>query len=273
MLATAAVALFLHAGQSVDRLPNAPWVTVQAWTFHRNTAVEAIAKVAACGARHIELYPGQRVSPEWGAGVGPDMPPEAEKRLIEALAQNQVRPVAFGVTDIPNDESRARKLFAWAVKMGIRVINTESTGSVELAERMAKEFDVNVGYHNHPKSSDPNYKVWDPQYIYDLVKNRDRRLGACADTGHWVRSGIKPVDALKTLKGRVVSSHLKDLSAFSREGFDVPYGFGVSDVNGILAQYARIKLVGPVSVEYERFEEGRIVEVAQCVGYLRGKGL
>ncbi|MDX2065263.1 MAG: sugar phosphate isomerase/epimerase [Fimbriimonadaceae bacterium] len=273
MLATVAVVLSLVPGQSSDRMPQAPWVTVQAWTFNRTNAVEAIGRVAACGAKYIELYPGQRVAPEWAVGVGPDMPAEAEKRLVDALVQAGVRPVAFGVTGIPNDEARARNLFEWAKRLGIRVINTESTDSIDVAERLAKELDISVGYHNHPKSSDPNYKVWNPQYIYDLVKQRDRRLGACADTGHWVRSGIKPVDALKTLRGRVVSSHLKDLHEFSAKGYDVPYGFGVSDVNGILAAFSRGKWAGPISVEYERFENERIIDVAQCVGYLRGKGL
>ena len=32
--------------------------------------------------------------------------------------------------------------------------------------------------------------MWDPNYILSLVKDRDWRLGACADTGHWVRSDL-----------------------------------------------------------------------------------
>ena len=53
-----------------------------------------------------------------------------------------------------------------------------------------------------------------PNYVLSLVKNRDKRMGSCADTGHWVRSGIKPVDAMKILEGRIISSHLKDLNQF-----------------------------------------------------------
>ncbi len=34
---------------------------------------------------------------------------------------------------------------------------------------------------------------------FELVKDRDMRIGACADTGHWVRSGLNPVDCLKIL--------------------------------------------------------------------------
>jgi sugar phosphate isomerase/epimerase len=85
-----------------------------------------------------------------------------------------------------------------------------------------------------------------------------------------VRSGIKPVDALKVLKGRVVSSHLKDLDVFKPEGHDMPYGQGVSDISGILKMYDRMKLEGSVSVEYEFNWDNNLSEVAQCIGFVRG---
>ena len=38
-------------------------------------------------------------------------------------------------------------------------------------------------------------------------------MGSCADIGHWVRSGLQPVECVKILKGRIMSSHMKDLHA------------------------------------------------------------
>jgi sugar phosphate isomerase/epimerase len=136
---------------------------------------------------------------------------------------------------------------------------------------MVKEFDMRVGFHNHPKRNDnPNYKMWDPVYVYNLVKNYDKRIGSCADTGHWVRSGIKPVDAIKALKGRIVSSHLKDLNVFAPQGHDMPYGNGVSDIMGILREYRKIGLKGTVSIEYEHNWGANVPDVAHCIGFLRG---
>jgi sugar phosphate isomerase/epimerase len=195
------------------------------------------------------------------------------QRLKDHLAKFNVKAVAFGVTGISRDESSARSLFNWANQMDIGVINTESTEAIDTIEKMVKEFDIMVGFHNHPRrNDDPNYKVWDPNYILSLVKDRDLRIGACADTGHWVRSGIKPVDALRILRGRVVSSHLKDLHVFTPGGHDMPYGQGVSDIRGILNELRSQNFDGPLSVEYEYNWDNNVADIAQCIGFVRGYG-
>lgn len=246
-------------------------MSVQAWTFNRFSTFEAIEKAAQAGSKYIEMFPGQTLKPGSTEKVGPDMSEAARQELAGHLSKTGVKAVAFGVTDIPKDENGARKLFRWAKSLGIGIINTESTGSIDTIETMVKEFDMKVGFHNHPRrADDPNYKVWDPNYIYNLVKDHDTRIGACADTGHWVRSNIKPIDALKILKGRVVSSHLKDLHEVGPGGHDMPYGQGVSDVAAILGHYDKIKMTGSVSVEYEYNWDTNLPEVAQCIGFVNG---
>ena len=55
-------------------------------------------------------------------------------------------------------------------------------GKLLATEKLVKEYDIRVGIHNHPRQpNNPNYKVWDPNYILSLVKDRDARLGAAAD--------------------------------------------------------------------------------------------
>jgi len=246
-------------------------LSVQAWTFNRFTAFEAIEKTLLAGSRYIELFPGQTMQKGSDVKVGPEMGEEATKALQAHLEKTGVKAVAFGVTDIPADPEKARVLFRWAKSMGIGVINTESDKAIDTIEMMVKEFDIKVGFHDHPKRpNDPGYQMWDPNYILSLVKNRDKRIGACADTGHWVRSGLKPVDALKILKGRVVSSHLKDLHEFAMSGHDVHWGLGVSNMAGIFDEFKRQRFVGPASVEYEHNWDANLTDVASCIGYARG---
>jgi sugar phosphate isomerase/epimerase len=247
----------------------------QAWSFNKFTAFEAVAKTAQSGGRVIEFFPGQRLSNELGdAKMGPGMSDEAVQKLKDQLNKHKVKAIAFGVTGIARDEKGARGLFEWAKKMDIGIINTESTDAIDTIEKMVKEYDIKVGFHNHPKrANDANYKVWDPNYVLSLVKNRDARIGACADTGHWVRSGIKPVDALRILNGRIVSSHLKDLHEFSREGHDTPYGTGVSDIPAILDELKRQNFNGSLSVEYEHNWENNVPEIARCIGFVRAYGM
>ncbi len=246
-------------------------LSVQAWTFNQYSAMDAVEKAAAAGSKNIELFPGQDLGAAFpGVKIGPDMGQMATDAFKAHLAKFAVHVVAYGVTGIDKNEAGARKLFAWAKSLGIGILNTESVDAIDTMDKMVKEFDMKVGFHDHPKTNNPNYKMWDPSYIYQLVKNHDKRIGSCADTGHWVRSGIKPVDALKMLHGRVVSSHLKDLNEFTPGGHDVPYGTGVSDVKAILDELHRESFSGSISVEYEYNWTTSLPEVAQCIAYVRG---
>jgi sugar phosphate isomerase/epimerase len=246
----------------------------QAYSFNRYSLFEAIEKNAEAGGKVIELYPGQKLSKEQSdVKFDHNSPADAVDKVKAKLKEHNMLAVAYGVVDVPKEEERARKVFEFAKTMGIRVINTETTGSIDTIEKLVKEYDIKVGYHNHPsRPNDASYKVWDPNYIAELVKGRDERIGACADTGHWVRSGLKPVECLAILKGRVVSSHLKDLHEFSREGHDVPYGQGKSDIKGILDAYKAMNFDGPISVEYEYNWETSVPEIKECISFVRAYG-
>jgi sugar phosphate isomerase/epimerase len=265
----------LHAAGLPDDLKTGGFaIGCQAWTFNHFTVTEAIDKTAASGAKVIEFFPGQKLSPEQpGIAFSHDAPKEAWDVVKKRLAEKKITPVAYGVVGLSKDEAASRKVFEFAKYFGIRVINTESVDAIDTFEKLVKEYDIKVGFHDHPKhDDDPNYKMWDPTYILSIVKDRDPRIGSCADTGHWVRSGIKPVDAIRILKGRIMSSHLKDLNEFSRDGHDVPFGEGKSDVVGILNEYKAQGFDGPISVEYEYKMEDNLAEVTKCIAFVRDFG-
>jgi sugar phosphate isomerase/epimerase len=246
----------------------------QAYTWNRFTVLEAIDKTAACGGKVIEFYPGQKLSAEGPMKLDHDAPEEVVARMQAHLEQSGVRAVNYGVVGIPKDEAGARKVFDFARKLGLRAITTESTESIDTIEKLAKEYDISVGFHNHPRRpNDAGYKVWDPTYILTLVQGRDTRLGAAADTGHWARSGLKPIECLRILKGRVVSVHLKDLNEFGKSNaHDVPYGTGINDIKGVLDELKAQGFAGNISIEYEYHWESSMPEVAQCIGFVRGYG-
>ena len=260
----------------------------QAWTFNRFSVFEAIEKTAATGAKTIEFFPGQKLSQQepdiqfsHSPAKGTDRKKPAEKldaaaskavweKVKAKLKEHGITPVAYGVVGIPKDAAGAKEVFEFAKYFGIRVINTESVDAIDTFEPLVKEYDIKVGFHDHPKKADkPDYRMWDPNYILEVCKGRDARIGSCADTGHWVRSGLKVVDCLQILKGRIVSSHLKDLDV-APNGHDVPYGTGVSDVPAILNEYAAQGFVGPISVEYEYKQEDNLAEAKQCIEFVRG---
>ncbi len=278
-----------QAGAFPDELKTGGFVVgCQAWTFKRFSVFEAIDKTAETGGKVIEFFPGQKLSPDeadiqfgHAPARGADRKKPSEKLDVAAskavwdkvkakLKEKGITPVAYGVVGISKNPAEARQVFEFAKYFGIRVINTESVDAIDTIEPLVKEYDIKVGFHDHPKRPDkPDYLLWDPNYILSLVKDRDPRIGACADTGHWVRSGLKPVDCLRILKGRVFSSHLKDLHAPLPSGHDVVWGAGVSDVPGILAEYKAQGFEGPISIEYEYNWDANVVDAKACIDFIR----
>jgi len=250
-------------------------IGLQAYTFNRFSAFEAIEKTAAAGGKVIEFYPGQKLSKESpNAKLDHNAPDAVIEQVKAKLAQHGVKAVNYGVVGIPNNEAEARKVFAFAKRMGMRAVTTESAESINLIETLAKEYDIAVAFHNHPGSySDPNYKVWNPYYIAGLVAGRDPRIGACADSGHWTRSGVKPIEALRILKGRIISAHLKDLNEFGkRDAHDLPYGTGVSGIKECLDELRAQKFAGNIAIEYEYNWDNSLPEVTQCIEFVKNYG-
>ena len=276
LLTLAALALPVFAAEPIpENLKQGGFaIGCQAWTFNRFTVFEAIEKTEQAGGKVIEFFPGQRLSKEEpNVKFDHNAPKEVWEKVQAKLKQHNITPMAYGVVQLSKNEESCRKDFVFAKALGIRVINTESVDAIDTFEKLVKEFDIMVGFHDHPKQpNNPNYKMWDPEYILSVVKDRDVRIGSCADTGHWVRSGLKPAECIKTLKGRIVSSHLKDLHAPLPSGHDVPYGTGVSDVKAILDEFKAQGFVGPISVEYEHKQDNNLDDVKLCIDYVRDYG-
>src|SRR5439155_6949071 len=104
------------------------------------------------------------------------------------------------------------------------------------------------------------------------VKHRDPRIGACADTGHWVTSGLQPLDAIRLLKGRIISCHLKDRPVMGEQRPDTILGTGISNIKGILDELKHQGFQGNISLEYENNWDDSVPDVAQCIGFIRGWG-
>jgi sugar phosphate isomerase/epimerase len=243
----------------------------QAYTFNRFSVFEAIEKTAEAGGKTIEFFPGQKLTADepnlkWDHHASD----EVMQKVKAKLAQHKIVPVNYGVVG-GKDEAEWRQIFEFAQKLGLYGITTESVDQLDMIERLVKEFDIRVGIHEHGRRpNDATYKVWDPNYVLSVVKDRDQRIGACADTGHWCTSGIKPLDGIKILKGRIISLHLKERPEIGRQLPDTIYGTGVSDIKGILDELKRQRFEGHISIEYENNWDHSVPDVAQCIGFVRG---
>ncbi len=236
---------------------------LQAWTFNNLTAFEAIDQVQALGLKVIEFFPGQRLSPERDVPVGEGMSKEDRDLLKAKLRQAGVAAVNFGVTGLSKDEAASRRVFEFAKDLGIETICSEpAPDAFDVIDKLCGEYGINVAIHNHPKPS----HYWNPDTVLEACRGRSRRIGACADTGHWMRSGVNPLEALRKLEGRIITLHFKDLTEFGKnEAHDVPWGTGAGDTRALLAEVRRQGFTGTFSIEYEHHSPQLVQEVGQCV--------
>ncbi len=244
-------------------------IGAQAYSFNRYSVFEAIEKTAQCGGKVIEFYPGQKLSKEeptvsWNHNSSDEVIAKVQAKLKE----HGVKAVNYGVVG-GKDATEWRKIFEFGKKIGLYGITTEDATKLDIIEPLVKEFDIRVGIHDHPRQpNNPNYKVWDPYYILEVTKGRDARIGACADTGHWQTSGLNPVWCLRVLKGRIISSHMKDKVDFG-QSHDVPYGTGVGEIGRCLDELKKQGFEGNISVEYEYNWTTSVPEITQCVDFVK----
>ncbi len=240
-------------------------LAVQAYSFNRYTFYEAVEKTASLGLRHIEAYPGQRLSKEKpDASFDHDMSEELQREVKEKLAAAGVTLVNYGVVGLGNNEAECRKVFEFAKAMGIETIVSEPPpDAFPLLDKLCNEYGINVAIHNHPKPS----PYWNPDTVLEACEGCGPRVGACADTGHWMRSGIDPVEALKKLEGRIVSLHFKDLNEHGQGAHDVPWGTGQGKARQMLAELHRQGLKAVFSIEYEYDWDNSLPAIAQCVEF------
>ncbi|MBN2577809.1 MAG: sugar phosphate isomerase/epimerase [Pirellulales bacterium] len=237
----------------------------QAWSFRNFTFFEAVDKTASLGLKYIEAFPGQKLSPDHkDLQIDENMSDATKKVIKKKLADSGVTLINFGVCGLSKDEAADRKVFGWAKQMGIETLVAEPPEeAMELLDKLCNKYQINVAIHNHPRPS----HYWNPDAVLKAVKGRSKRIGACADTGHWVRSGLDPVQSLKILEGRIVSLHFKDLNKKRSLAHDVPWGKGVCDVRSMLGELRRQKFRGVFSIEYENHWDNSLPEIAQCVEF------
>ena len=104
--------------------------------------------------------------------------------------------------------------------------------------------------------------------VTSAVKGRDKRIGACVDCGHFLRSGEDPVKCVLELSDRVYGVHIKDEKETNTPKSDnVVIGKGHLDVVGLFKALRQIKFPadGALSLEYEANPMNPIDDMKACL--------
>jgi sugar phosphate isomerase/epimerase len=238
----------------------------QAWTFNKFTFIEAIEMMKSAGIKNIEMFPGQTIGKGFDGKTNVDMTKETREKLLTYIQSKGMQLVNFGVTGAKNQEGWVQ-LFEFAKSMGIETIITEADSlQLNYIEPLCEKYQIKIALHNHPEPS----IYWNPNITMMRIINRSSYIGVCVDLGHWLRSGLVPLESLKKYEGRILAVHAKDLIK-GEGGFggyhDVPWGTGISNFPGLMLELKRQGYKGTITVEYEYNWLNSLPEVKESVDY------
>ena len=241
-------------------------LAVHSYTFKNFSIFDAIDKTAALGMHYMSISG----SVNWNGSNSVATTSLSEKQLQaiqDKLKASGISPkfVNIGVVKLPPDEATSRKVFEFAKKLGIDTLVAEpATNALDTVEKLCKEYNIRVAIHDHPKG---HSIYWNPDSVLAAIKGRTPLLGACADVGHWMRSGLDPVECLKKLDGHIFCLHFKDLNEMKPGAHDVPWGTGIGQTKALMAELKRQHFHGAFCVEYEYHWDTSQPEIADCVKF------
>ena len=239
-------------------------LAIHSYTFQKFSIFEAIDKSAALGVKYMSISGSCSLN---GSNklTTVDLSDSQRESIDKKLAADGFgKFVNIGVVQLPADETKSRKVFEFAKKWGIDTLVAEpEPDALDTVEKLCKEYNIKVAIHDHPKPS----RYWNPDTVLGAVKGRTPLMGACADVGHWMRSGLDPLECLKKLQGRIICLHFKDLNEMGPKAHDVPWGTGVGKTKELMAELKRQHFHGAFCVEYEYHWDNSSPEIAQCVKF------
>ena len=246
---------FAVAAQKKDRFGGWP-IGIQSYSLRKFDRSQAIRHMQGLGLHFVEFY---------SKHVPLDSTDEQLAELKADLTKAGVQMSSHGVNRFTKDHEANRKVFQFAKRAGLKNITCNPTpDSFDSLDKLVAEYDIRVGIHNHGPGSSYD-KI---QEVVDAVEVRhDPRIGACVDTGHFIRSKEDPIEAVRKLGKRVFGLHIKDEEKQEKKSHNVIIGTGFLD---LVALFKTLKEVGfpadgSVSLEYEANPDNPIDDIQQCL--------
>jgi len=186
------------------------------------------------------------------------------REMNEMLEEHQAVISAHGVQAFTADHAKNKEFFEFARMAGIKIVTADfGPDAHDSLGKLVKEYDIRIAAHNHG----PGHR-WDK--IADLekqIQGLDPRIGACADLGHFIRSGEDPVKAIRAFKGRLYGIHLKDFKEPRKDAKGCVLGEGVMDVPAVFKALKEVNFPadGALSIEYEEKPQDPMDDLRKCV--------
>ncbi|MBS0030932.1 sugar phosphate isomerase/epimerase family protein [Chitinophaga sp. 22321] len=193
--------------------------------------------------------------------------PEKIQTVLDKFSAAGIKVYAVGVIYMKTKQA-VDEAFEYARRVGVpMIVGVPNPDLLDYTEEKVKAYNIRLAVHNHG----PEDKLYPgPKNAYDLIKNRDERIGLCMDIGHAMRAGEEPSKAILAYKNRIFDLHIKDVSAAVKDGKAIEIGRGVIDFKKLVAALDKINYQGVCSIEYEKDMSDPLPGIAESTGYFRG---
>ena len=203
-------------------------------------------KVDSAGVTYIEPNTFHKTGPEFKDSLVGQLSAVGIEKLKAMVNAKGLKLESIYIAGDSTIDSWKRQ-FDIAKGLGVQFVTSEPPMKMwDSIDSLAGVYGVKVAIHEHWKGVS---QYWNPDTVLLAIKGHPN-FGACADLGHWPKSGIEPLEAVKKLSGHIIGIHLKDIAAFNDPSLkDVPVGKGVVNFPAIFAELKKQNFKGHIYIE------------------------
>lgn len=227
---------------------------VQLYSLRGFPVDQALEHAAQIGFKQVEFYSGM---------LPVDASAETIGQMRKAVNDLGMTISSHGVNHVGTNRKANENLFEFAKALGIKSITVDpDPDSFDQLDELVDAFNMRVAIHNHG----PNHRYNKVVDVLRAIEKHDQRIGACADLGHYIRSGEPPTEVIRLLKGRLYGIHLKDFAAMEDKAKGVILGQGHLNVDAVMDALIAVDFPadGALSLEYEENPKDPIADIKAC---------
>jgi L-ribulose-5-phosphate 3-epimerase len=242
---------------------------VALWTFHTVDFPTSLKMSDSAGLHLIEPNTFHKTGPELNDTLLGQLSPAGIEKL-KSYAQQYNMTIGSIYLGGGNTVADWKRDFDIAKQLGVRYVTAEPPISMwDSIDSLAGLYGMKVAIHEHWKGVSA---YWHPDSVLAAI-NGHKNFGACADLGHWPKSGINPLDAVKKLSGHIIGVHLKDIAAMNDPKLvDVPAGTGIVPFPEIFEELKKQNFDGYIYIERDAQDApSNVPSVIQTVKYFKEK--
>jgi L-ribulose-5-phosphate 3-epimerase len=222
------------------------------WTFHDVNFPQSLKLVDSAGLKYIEPNTFHQAGPELKDTLVGKLSTAGLEKLKVMISEKGLICESVYVVGDSTIQSWARQ-FDIAKKLGAKFVTTEPPlNMLNSIDSLAGAYGIKVAIHEHWKGVS---QYWNPDTTLLALKDHPN-FGVCADLGHFPKSGIDPLEAVKKFKGRIIAIHMKDIAAFNHPALkDVRVGTGVVNFPAIFQELKDQQFKGHIYIERDSIEK------------------